>query len=497
VAETAYDLLTPKTPSELEAQLLAALNYWGFSVTSWIVGSPQRSYLKAIVTGEYDLSALVANIAAGNYLSTAKGPWLSLLAYEKYALARSLATRTVQLCNVTCTPGAGPVTLRKGSLVLATSGKRYEYLGDDLSVADATTDSVEFSAESPGAGYTDGPGTITQFVTSIPGLSVANPNRYVGGLDDDDHAVPNAANTGAGTVAPTASAGVLSRYYTITIVESGDTTEGSFEVAYYSTTVGGATSVETLHVSPIPASWSGSAVGDSTLTVVFADGSSSPSFAAGDSFTFWTPGSPIVVAGVDDEADEALLKRCKARWPSLSDVPTEGVVESWIRTKSAADSMGINKISISQSTTIGGQVIAVVGTPTGAPTGGQIATLQDYVSLRMGICETSDVVGATALAINPGGTVYVKSSLKATVQAAAELAWNAYIAALPIGGDISLGYPGVVRVNELQQCLMDAGAIDVIGLTLNSSASNVQLLHTEVATVGTAFRPSLSWVTVA
>jgi hypothetical protein len=101
--------------------------------------------------------------------------------------------------------------------------------------------------------------------------------------------------------------------------------------------------------------------------------------------------------------------------------------------------------------------------------------------------------------VSLGGLVTVKNADIAAVKTAADASWSEYVEALPIGGDRKTGTPGVVRLQELTQALMDAGAIDVSGLLLNGAATNLSLLYNEVAVIPSGQEPSaaLTWAPVA
>jgi hypothetical protein len=87
---------------------------------------------------------------------------------------------------------------------------------------------------------------------------------------------------------------------------------------------------------------------------------------------------------------------------------------------------------------------------------------------------------ATAVIVTAAGIVTVPAGALAIVQQAAQEAWTLYLGAIPLGG--------IVVVAELEQALMDAGAVDVdlSTLTINGSTSNLQLLAGGVPTSGDA-----------
>jgi hypothetical protein len=344
-------------------------------------------------------------------------------------------------------------------------------------------------AESPGSAYDDPANTITEVVTPLPGLSINNPPTDFGGLTGST-ATRNPVNQGSGTVTPIGTP-VLLRRYTVTILASGSQPgSGAARIDYEEDGVSGTIGT----ITPIPLAYG---IGDG-ITLTFSNGLG-VGFIKGDLHTFESVGSPILANGTDDETNEALAARCMGRWPSLGlNIVKEKYVE-WIRRASLDSALGIEKITARPSGTVAGQTDLLVATATGAPSGPVVATLQLYVNARDGITDTALVTAASNLSIVPSGTVTIRAEDLEAGQAAADEAWRSYIADLPIGGDVSTGSPGVVRLAELSQALMDAGAVDVSGLMLNGAAVNKTMTTTQVAVISAGDEPSaaLTWTTVS
>ena len=155
---------------------------------------------------------------------------------------------------------------------------------------------------------------------------------------------------------------------------------------------------------------------------------------------------------------------------------------------------GIVKITVVPSVLVAGQADIRMATSTGAVPGGVVSAVQAYIDVRDGIVDLANVASAANKNVTAGGTVTVKSAVSATAKAAAKANWEAYIAGLPIGGNQSLG--GVVVLEELDQAIMDAGAEDVSGLTLNTVAANLALAGTEVAVAANSIDSALTWLEV-
>lgn len=500
VADSLAELTRVRTQEEEEQIQLSVFQAEGFPISDWSVGGAARTIMKAIAAGNADQSALVKSIAEGGFPSLAAAmkdangaelkAWIYLIAREFYLLEPALATFTQMRCVIACSVGAGPQTVGAGFIVWNPRSKnRYLYNGSPVTVGDGSSAEVIFDAENPGARFNDAAGSITEIVTSLPGLSVSNPNTLFGGLDSLDHAKRSAASAGTGFIVPSGTP-IQKRQYSITVKASGTAgVDGLVDIAYLQNGV-----KTTNSVTPIPTSYTG--IPDVTLT--FDDGAGA-GWILGDVHTFETPGTPILIQGVDDESNASVLSRCRGRWPSLGDNNVAEKYRQWIFTCSIDNGFGIEKCEPRPSVIVAGQTDIIVATASGAPSGGVISTLQDYVNARDGITDKADVSGAINKDVTLSGTVVVRNTEIAVVQSKADELWAAYVRQLAIGGDLSTSYPGVVRLAELQQALMDAGAIDVSGLQLNGAAMNLALAYNEDAIIPTGQEPSaaLTWNGVA
>ncbi len=461
-------LLATPSPSAIKDKLLAGLNVDGFPITDFESGGAFRTLVEATGQAINDYSAqLVPEIAAGGFLDEAEGDWLTLLAAQLFQLERVLATYTVQLLKLTAAPGSGPYTVNPGDLVAqADSGNRYT-LAAAGTIPLSGTVTLAFKAESPGAAYNDPAGQISRLLTALPGVSVLNEAPTF-----SDVAL---AGTGTGTVTPSAPGGPpTQRTVSIAITLTGQA--GAAEWSY---SLDGGVYVA---AGTVPAGFFDIAGG---IRVTFANGAANPSFIAGDRYTFTTPGSPIDEQGRDDETDEALRARCRSRWSALSAVPSEEKYELWAGLASSQ----VTKVIAQPSETVPGQIDVVIAGAVNPLGGGVVTAVQDYIDLRAGNVEDPVVVAATAVVIDVAGTVFFRGNADrlAEIQAAAQLAWNAYLAELPIGA--------VVYASELAQALMDAGALDVDLFTLEvMGAASFALASTEVAAgSATALSAALTW----
>lgn len=495
-------LLQDRTKADELALLMGELQANDFPVTDWNVGGAAHTWTLAIAAGLADKSALVKVITAGGFPLLAKElldangelvpDWVDLLAEQWYDLARVEATFTVQRCRVSCTAGAGPQTVNPGFIAWnPLTGNRYIYGGLAVAVPDGLSADIDLTAESPGAKYNDAAGTIIEIVTPLPGLSITNPPTTFGGLGVAPAAKKGGSNAGTGTVTPsTGGTPALSRQFIITVTATG--AAGSTGSVSIDTIEGSVTTTTT--VAPIPATYS---AGDA-VSLAFANGAG-VGFVVGDAHTFQTPGTPIIQQGSDDETNDSVVARCLGRWPSLGLNNVTDKYVLWVRQCSLDNGYGIEKVAVRPSATVAGQVDVTIATASGTASGTVVTAVQNYINARSGITEKGNVIAAATLDIVPSGMVTVRNADIAAVKTAADSAWRLYIQSLAIGGDVATGTPGVVRLGELVQALMDAGAIDYSGLQLNGAAVNKALTTSQVATIGSGgdLSTALTWTAVA
>lgn len=168
-------LITPPTEDQVLDRQLAVLQLEGFPVTAWVVGTVARTLHKAVAAVIFDLWLTIALIARGATLDTAVGLWLTLLALSQYAEARKAAVFTRGTVRLT-DAGGGPHTIAVGQIyVVATaSGLRFRNTTGGTLPLNGTLD-LEFVAETAAARYNVANGTIGTLETTLPTVTVSNP----------------------------------------------------------------------------------------------------------------------------------------------------------------------------------------------------------------------------------------------------------------------------------------------------------------------------------
>jgi len=441
---TLLQLLGVPIEDDIRQQLLSDLNAADFPITDWESGAVMKTFVEMITRGVYLLVAkLIPVITAGGFLNEADETWLkTMLAPQGYNLTAQPATFTIQQATLTCDAANGPYTIAVGKLIAVTlAGRRYTNItGGSLPTSGTLVLQVQSEgpndSTNPASNYIDGANTMTALVTPLAGVTIDNPAldytpTTLAGVGPNQTVLPSRTNP---AVAP-GSGTIL-----ISIVTSGQVGAATFQ---YRRVGFAGVATDTAFVSGGYTSASAAIPGTGT-TLAFSNGPSNPTFVAGQIFAISSPGGPIITQGRDEETAAALIARCQARWPALSDVPTIGKYKLWAF---AADPQ-VTKVgvatdpakSLQTNVTIGGQVNPLSGTV--------LANVQFYFDSRLGLAEKAVVTTATTLFVPLSGFVTVPVGTTAAVQAAADAAWSTYIAAIDIGG--------TAKVSELQRILGDA-----------------------------------------
>jgi uncharacterized phage protein gp47/JayE len=339
--------------------------------TSWQTGSVPLTLIENDAAVLEDLYALVGKVASGGLLATAGGPWLDLLATNVYQLTRNQAVATQGVVKLTDAGAAGPFTITAGQLWFAASnGLRFtNTTGGTLPLSGTLTLTVK--AEAPAAAYNVGNGAITTMVTTLPGVTVNNPN-------------------------------------------------------------------------PGSGSW-------------------------------------ITISGADQEADAALVSRCKAKWPTIGIGATSAAYDYWART---AD-VSVTRTQVAASGTVAGTVNVYLAGASGPVTGGAVTNVVNYLASRTPLGVLVNVASCTAAPVTVTATVYVASAYLAA--ATAQCATN--LAALFNGGTNSIGEvlpgiplgPSTVYLSAIiEQLQLPTGVRNVV---ISGPGADVALTTAQVATL--------------
>lgn len=321
-----------------------------------------------------------------------------------------------------------------------------------------------------GRNYVDANGTITTLVTPLPGVTCTNDGSGATGIVDFSSVTQ--VGSGGGTVTPSRTSGGTTPptgTLVITIASSGQIAAATFDYSF-----NGASVASGVAMAAGAIALGGAATG---ITVTFADHASlNPSFILGDTFTISVPASWVTVQSADKESDESYRKRCRGRWPNLSESPTVFGYEALVLNAREADSSfsQITRVAVATSATVVNRVNIYLAGQAGAVTAALVSAMQSYLESR--VPETDDplVASASNQAITLAGTISYRGNLTA-IQQAIQANLQAYIYSDDVGmGGVSGA--GVVRLAEITERVMKVdGVVDLTGLTINTVGANYTL----------------------
>lgn len=190
--------------------------------------------------------------------------------------------------------------------------------------------------------------------------------------------------------------------------------------------------------------------------------------------------------GSDEESDASLAARCDARWPDLETVVDEDRVVRWAKAAAPDD---VTRVRLDADTVNPGGVLVTLAGAGGGVAGGIVVTVQAYIDARQAITDLNTAQSASTLTVDVTGSVKYPAAWGAdelqAAQDAADAAWTTYLSETTIGGK--------VRLTELEQAIMDTGAIDnTTAITGAGGDGNLALATDEVPVVGT-LPSALTW----
>ncbi len=450
MAVSLSDLLTVPTEDNLRQQFLSDLNSADFPITDWQSGATLKTYIflqaRAYLIA---IGQVIAQIAAGGYLTEAQGEWLTLLALQIFNIVRQEATFTIQRATLTCGAGNGPYTIKVGDLVAqTTAGHRYRNITAGTLATSGTLE-LQWQGEGPNdstdpaSNYVDQQNTMTILVTPLLGVTVNNPSV--------DFSPVVLANVTTSLLTATRTDPLVSPMPGVTLIKI--TTTGQVGAAAFSYRRIGIDS-DFVAAGLTAATFDIPTVG---IRIGFVNDSvRNPTFLTGQIFSFSAPGGPVITQGRDRETPAALIARCMDRFPDLSEIATDSKYRKWAF---AADPQ-VTKVGVSTDATVPNRVNVTIAGQTNPMTGAAIANVQTFIDARTQGTEFAVVVVAIAKNILISGVVTVPIGTTAAAQVKADAAWTAYV------GGIGLG--GVVRLASLQQILGDSGATDLASIAIST-----------------------------
>lgn len=445
-----------------------------FGPSAWQEFSAPRRLIELEAEAAADHEVAISSCAGGGLLRDSEGDWLDVLAEDVYGLPRTPAAFAEGTATLTCAAGGEAGTIDPGELVASdASGVRRFTNIDGGVLADSSTLLLHWRAEEAGAAWNLANGELSNLVTTLAGVSIANPARVEATIQAP--AAPLVTVSGI----PTGDFSIV-----VLITGAGAWTVGKFKTS----TDGGATwsAEDTIGSGLFPITGTG-------LFVAFANSA----YAVGQSYTCEASSSWLSAVGAEIESDESLRARCKARWATLaeSDGKAENAIVSWAMT---ADPQ-VNRVLVTQDPSTPGNVLVYISTADGAALPATIAAVLAYVEQRIALCETVEVFSVAVKDVAIVGTIYVKAGKLAKAQAAAIAALVDLATSTQIGGQIILGAAGIVSLEILLSCLARGSSDnpiptgDVVDLSISAPAADIVLAADEVPNFDLS---ALAWVEV-
>lgn len=473
---TLAELLSAPTLDTIRSKALAKLQGRGLPTTDWSATGIERTMVEMLSLALQDLLANgMPTTVGGVFVDYALGDWLTFLSSQRYNNDRNDATYTqgaIVLANNTGSPialnanelwfefpsgnryngpvGTGPWSIPANSSLTITVQSE----SPNHSVALSSTDTA------PLVNYVDASAVSITITTPIAGVSATNPAPNYSSVTQ--------TGIGSGVVATSGVPDGSSHNITVRIDSSGQV--GGTLV--YSYSLDGAAYVTNLTGS------SQSNIGGFGIGFTLTNGAGNPSFIAGTTYGFSTPGSWITQQGTDAEYDTALASRDKNRWPSLATQaaipgsPTLGFYDLLVRQSSTQ----ITQTLVQTDGTVNNKINIYVAGQGGILPGSVISAAQSYLNAYNMLTDDPVVLSPDTLAIVLAGlTISVKQAYLASAQAALQAALQTYFSSLGINASAT---SGVIRHARIVQIIEDiAGIVDLTDttMTINGSASSLTL----------------------
>lgn len=489
------DLRLLQVRGAIEARILSALASAGQPVNQWSAveaGGVERSIVRMSADGLAQVVApRLVQMAEMRFLDLAVGDALTIYAKKRFKLDRFDATFTIQNVKLTSSIGAPPYDFAPGDLVVGGAGGNVYKSIERITIQPGGTGQGKFEAETAGSSANDVAGAVTKMITAPAGVSCVNaapsnfaPTSLIGFSTGTIRAE---FPVGPPTVAPPppGATGLVKQTFlpgpplppAFGSVRISIDVSGNIGTGFFSWSIDGGTTWDRGHViqSAPFAIDDGTGTGGGALVSFFNDPSgTNVSFVQGDIFTLLVA-SAIIQQGADAESDAALRRRCRGRWAMLSDVPTDPLINLWCHQASPE----VDRVRSDADLNSPGSIQVTIASSTGPASPAAIIAVQDYITARLKGFQGLSAPGATTAAgllgsgspeervlvstavarqVAASGTVTVPRARLVAAQQQADALWTAYLGSVGIGG--------TVRLAELYQAVMDAGAIEAVGLAI-------------------------------
>jgi phage-related baseplate assembly protein len=196
------DLTTPLTRAQVQTKIYDVLATIGVTTTTWKPGGVVRTMIAACAILLAALSVLIAKVARGGFLELAEDAWLALVAryvYGEEKIYATFAEGEITLVNA----GGGIYDFDTDEVVFRnpTTGAQYRN-SDAIHLPALGTVTVAITAIEAGAASTSAPNTITELVTGMNGVTVANAASVVGQDEEEDPELRARSSEKLGSLSP-------------------------------------------------------------------------------------------------------------------------------------------------------------------------------------------------------------------------------------------------------------------------------------------------------
>lgn len=195
-------LTTPLTREQVQTKIYDVLATIGVTTTTWKPGAVVRTMIAACAIVLAALSVLVSRIARSGFLELAEGAWLALVARHVFGEEKIYATFAEGEITLTNAGGgiydydADEVTFRN-----PTTGAQYRNTAS-LHLDALGSATIPIRAIEAGAASSSSPGSITELVTPLNGVTCSNAFGVVGRDEDEDPALRARAQEKLGSRSP-------------------------------------------------------------------------------------------------------------------------------------------------------------------------------------------------------------------------------------------------------------------------------------------------------
>lgn len=191
----------------------------------------------------------------------------------------------------------------------------------------------------------------------------------------------------------------------------------------------------------------------------------------------------LTQTGADEESDDQLRTRCRAKWATLGTGATTDSYTFWAREASTV----VRRINVLEHSNAGvpadGHVTLYLAGELGSVDAGAVAAVGTYIAERRPLCTTVTVIAAAEVAVPITCTLTVRAEHRTEAEALIAGYLDELEKEIAIGGTCYLAA-------IIEQLMRPEGMINAV---LAAPAADVVLAANQVALLGT---PSITWIEI-